>query len=299
MAEGIWLDYFNRFDLRREDLREGNYPRRLVQEPSTGKAIVLVHGLTDSPCLMMSLADHFYQQLGYSVYLPLLHCHGLRNPRGMRGVKLDAWLENVAYTIEAAAQENEHIAVGGLSTGGALALYFGATDNRVTGGIYLFSAALGLADHGMPGIGRVKEAALRSGLLTLVPSVYPLVGRNPCRYRRVPFVGARELIKLIDRLRLLLVSCDRENPLPKRIFSAWTEADQVIRVASLKALADHLAPENFVAFPIDADEKVKHAAVVLKEDLHAIGSGPPALPLERANPQFAEMAAAINRFEAG
>jgi alpha-beta hydrolase superfamily lysophospholipase len=296
-APDLWAEYLVGFGLREEQLREGNYPRKLVQQPSTDKAIVLVHGLTDSPYLMLALAEHFYQRLGYSVYLPLLQCHGLREPEGMRGVNLAAWLENVRFAVETARERNTHVAVGGLSTGGTLGLYLGCTDPRLTGGIYLFSVALGLADHGIPGLGWLKETLLRSGLLTLVASKKPLLGDNPYRYQRVPFNSARELVKLMTAIRALLTDRRRYGALPQRVFSAWTEVDQVIRVASIRRLADYLAPENLTTFPIDKHEQVEHACVVLREDIYAIGSGPPAVPLEKANPHFAAMMAAIDRFE--
>lgn len=296
MAQDIWSEYLSEFGLREGQLRDDNYPRRLLQPTPTGKAIVLVHGLTDSPYLMLSLAEHFYHQLGYSVYLPLLQGHGLRKPCGMKGVRLETWSANVGYAIEIAAVDHEHLSIGGLSTGGALGFYFGATDSRVTGDIYLFSAALGLADHGIPGFGFLKETALRSGLLSLLPSFASLVGDNPYRYERVPFNAARELVKQMDRIRAMLRQYDRSKPLEKRVFAAWTEADQVIRVASLQGLSAHLAAENFVAFPIAGHEQVQHACVVLRDDIYAIGGGPPDTPLEKANPLFTAMTLAINRF---
>ena len=83
---------------------------------------VLVHGLTDSPWFLQFLASHFHNQLGYDVYLPLLHMHGLREPHQMRGVSLGQWQENVRFAIHTAAGRSRHVAVGGLSTGGALSL---------------------------------------------------------------------------------------------------------------------------------------------------------------------------------
>ncbi len=295
MTKNLWSQYLARFGLREEQLRKDNYPRQMVQQPSTGKAIILVHGLSDSPRMMLALAEHFYR-LGYSVYLPLLQCHGLREPDGMKGVRLDTWLENVEYAIETAAGDNAHIGIGGLSTGGALAMYFGSTDARISGDIYLFSAALGLADHGIPGLGVLKEMSLRSGFMTLFPPFVSLVGNNPYRYKRVPFNAARELVELMDRISAMLASYSRQGPLGKRIFAAWTEADQVIRVAALRRLAGHLAPENFVTFPIAKAEGVKHACVVLRDDVYAVGSSPSAEPLAKANPRFAAMTAEIDRF---
>jgi hypothetical protein len=58
-------------------------------------------------------------------------------------------------------------------------------------------------------------------------------------------------------------------------------------------------PANrFVPFIIPATDHVEHACVVLKDPIHATGAEPGEAPLELANPRFAEMLAAIGRFEA-
>jgi esterase/lipase len=55
----------------------------MQHEGPTTKAIVLVHGLTVSPYFMTAIGDHFFQNLRYNVYLPLLQCHGLKEPKGV------------------------------------------------------------------------------------------------------------------------------------------------------------------------------------------------------------------------
>jgi hypothetical protein len=45
-----WLDYYQEFDyFSASTVRDGCYPRIMERERPTGKAIVLVHGLSDSP----------------------------------------------------------------------------------------------------------------------------------------------------------------------------------------------------------------------------------------------------------
>jgi esterase/lipase len=44
---------------------------------------VLIHGLTDSPYFMTAIGEYFFGNLGYNVYLPLLQCHGLKEPKGV------------------------------------------------------------------------------------------------------------------------------------------------------------------------------------------------------------------------
>lgn len=295
-AESVWSEYYKQFSYFSADrVRPGCHPRCLVHAPATGKAIVLVHGLTDSPYFMMALADHFYSKLGYSVYVPLLHCHGLKDPGGMEGVSLDEWKNNVRYAVEVASAADDLVAIGGLSTGGTLALYFSCTDPRINGDLYLFSAALGIYDGRWPFWGRFKELILRLGVPQLFEEKRPLIGSNPYRYTHVPYNSAAELAALIGELGPLLKKC-RAGGLAKRMFVAWTEADRVVRISALRLLRSRVAGGDFYPFIYTFDEGVAHACVVLKDSIYAAGSSPAEPPLERANPRFMEMLAAIDQF---
>ena len=76
-----WFDYYERFDYFTHDsVRDGCHPWIFRHATPSDKAIVLVHGLTDSPYFVTAIARHFHAQLGYDVFLPLLHCHGLKEP---------------------------------------------------------------------------------------------------------------------------------------------------------------------------------------------------------------------------
>ena len=116
-----WMGYYQRFNYFSADaVRDGCQPKIMEHEEPTEKAIVLVHGLTDSPYFMTAIGDYFFTTLGYNVYLPLLHCHGLKEPKGMEGVKLDEWKSNVNFALDVAASKANQVAIGGFSTGGTL-----------------------------------------------------------------------------------------------------------------------------------------------------------------------------------
>jgi alpha-beta hydrolase superfamily lysophospholipase len=154
-----WLDYYERFNYFSVGaVRDGCQPRIMEHQHSPEKAIVLVHGLRDSPYFMTAIGHYFFEKLGYNVYLPLLHCHGLREPKGMEGVKLDEWKANVNFAVDTAKSKAPLVAIGGLSTGGALSFYTAVKNPAITGTLYLFSAALDLV--GGPG-GVAGEAAER------------------------------------------------------------------------------------------------------------------------------------------
>lgn len=123
-----WLGYYDRFSyFSPEKVRDGCHPRIMEHPDSPKKAIVLVHGLSDSPYFMTAIGDYFFRDLGYNVYIPLLHYHGLNDPQKMEGVELEEWKANVSYGIETAATLSEQISVGGLSKGGTLSFYAACT----------------------------------------------------------------------------------------------------------------------------------------------------------------------------
>ncbi|MDX2447728.1 MAG: hypothetical protein QNK29_11105, partial [Desulfobacterales bacterium] len=114
-----WPEYEMEFPcFSGQALRPGCQPRKLLQNKPTEKAIVLVHGLTDSPFYMKAIGEYFYRSLGYNVYMPLLQCHGLKHPEGMMGVSLLQWKKNLRFAIRAAAENADRVSIGGLSTGG-------------------------------------------------------------------------------------------------------------------------------------------------------------------------------------
>lgn len=278
-------------------MRAECYPRKFLHAGKTGKAIVLVHGLTDSPFYMLAIARYFFENLGYDVYLPLLHSHGLKDPEGMAGVSLEHWKHNVHFALRTAAEGADRVSVGGFSTGGALSYYFGCTDPLVTGDIYLFSAAFGIYGGGYGIFGGMPEFLLRMPVIRFLIQKQPLrdlVGIHPYRYDHVPLKSAGELVRLISENNKLLQLPDMAV---KRIFAAWSEYDRVIDVNRLKRISQLSADNRFVSFVIPKDARLGHASVVLKEHVYAINCRPGDVALEVANPHFAEMMAAIARFE--
>lgn len=293
----LWPEYYQAFPaFSVETVRVGCHPKKMLHAAGAEKAIVLVHGLTDSPYFMSAIGEYFHGALGYDVYIPLLQCHGLKSPAGMAGVALDQWLENVCFAIRSAARGKPKVSIGGLSTGGALSYFLACTDARISGDLYLFSAALGLPAGPCCIPGWLKEWLLRLPLVDRLDRAWPLVGNNPYRYDRVSLNSAVELAQLIWKLNHLPLSFEGVGNPAGRIFAAWSEGDKVISLDKLRELQQRLPDNRFVPFIIPASDQVEHACVVLQDPIYALGAEPGAPPLERANPRFAEMLAAITRF---
>jgi esterase/lipase len=293
-----WMDYYKRFAyFSTGTVRDGCHPRVFKHPAATGKAIVLCHGLTDSPHFLTAIARHFYTHLNYDVYLPLLHGHGLKAPRGMEGVELGEWKANVRFAVQTAAARAERVSIGGMSTGGALSFYMACTKPRITGDLYLFSAALDLAGGPLGLIGEIKEWLLSTPFVDVIDSDKSLIGRHPYRYARVDMDGARELARLIKETDDLLNGFDAKAPFPKRVFAAHSECDSTADIQAIKNLKKKTVRGRFTSFFISKKLGVPHASLVLEEPIYASDAAEGEAPLEAANPKFAEMMTAITDFE--
>jgi len=292
--ENEWLGYYDRFGyFSPEAVRDGCQPRIMEHPEPPKKAIVLVHGLSDSPWFMTAIGDYFFKRLGYNVYMPLLHCHGLKEPNGMEGVELEEWKSNVSFAINTASAKASEVSIGGLSTGGALGLYMAAINPKIRGALYLFSAALDLAGGPLGLFGELKEKLLLTFLADLLDVNSPLIGDNPYRYSFVDMDGAAQLARLIKETDTIIRLFDPRFPFPEKVFAAHSESDETADIAGIETLRNVSDPERFRVFKIAKNLGVPHASVVLERPVVSKDGK----ELEPRNPLFPEMMQAISDFE--
>lgn len=285
-----WLAYYERFNyFAPEKVREGCYPRIMEHPTPTQKAIVLVHGLSDSPYFMTAIGNFFYQRLKYNVYIPLLHFHGLKEPNGMEGVELEEWKANVCFAIDSAASKSEQISIGGFSTGAALSFYCAVTNPKINNALYLFSAALDLKLDRTGLLGDLVERLLRTFLGDIVDSNKPLIGKNPYRYSRIDIDGVRELARLIKETDTLINGFSRKKPFPKKTFAAHSECDTIANITGVEEL--ERVSSHFAFYRIPKSLGVPHTSLILKDPIPNVGE-----PLETSNPEFENMMGAIDKF---
>ncbi|WP_457576871.1 alpha/beta hydrolase [Desulfomarina sp.] len=289
----MWEEYCTVFYPHRlDEIREGCSPVRLEHATGSERAVILIHGLSDSPWFLRGLAAFFHFRLGYDVYLPLLAGHGLKDPeKSMDSVSLEQWKENVEFAINSVSgkYKGRQLSVGGLSMGGALSYYFGCTNDAIDGELFLFSAAFGLKD-GFLGIeGRVKELLLRTPVTRLWKENKELTGKNPYRYEYVSINSVKELARLMDEIRKLNKFFSRSGSFPKPVFSAFSEFDDVVSLRALKNLISVVGGEQLTEFRIPAAEKVDHASLVLNKPI----CGASGKILEGENPLFEPMVESI------
>ena len=313
-----------------ERLRPGCQPFVLKHAGDQARdAVVLLHGLSDSPWFLRAIARELHQRGGLDVYVPLLQGHGLKEPKGMDDVTYETWLCNAGWAVRQARRSGGRLSVGGLSTGGALATLLAFRDQDgedlvtgeprgagtgaraptepvINGGVFLFSAALRLRSRYLIK-GKTVEQVLRSPIGSLLDAWKerfsvpdegqdPLIGDHPYRYKYVDLGAAGELAKvigLLDRKRRSRRWGDLRG-LQRPLFIAHSDADTTADIRALQNLrraSRKINANNVAFFKIGADFHVPHASVVLNE----IAYGQSGSPLEPANPFFAAMIDKIGR----
>ena len=184
---------------------EGPYNRSFEMAPAAPRgAVLLVHGLSDSPYSMRGLAETFFAQ-GYYVLVLRLPGHGTL-PSGLRDVRWQDWYGAVVLAARhAAAQagEGRPLLAGGYSTGAALLTLYSLRSledpslPRI-GRLFLVSPAIGIS----------RAAALTNIVagLSFIPyfekskwvDVYPEY--DPYKYNSFPVNAANQIHKLTREL---------------------------------------------------------------------------------------------------
>jgi esterase/lipase len=293
-----WDGYYQHFNKTKAEVRDGCHPQIFQHGDGDRPAIVLVHGLTDSPYFLKAIGEYFASEMGFDVYIPLLLAHGLKDPEGMKDAAADGWKQNVEFAIKAAKKSGGKISIGGFSTGGTLSVGMAiAYPNVINGGVFLFSAALGLASP----VGNLAERLLQTYILQPVLDhldKVPLVDNspwgNPYRYSHMDLGGAAELSKLIKELDDLGNKCVVQQPL----FAVHSEADTTAALDEVRGLVERSrkivapAPPRAELFKIGQYFHVPHASIVLEDPVVSKNGS----PLELANPFFKSMLQAIGEF---
>jgi esterase/lipase len=274
----------------RSDVRDRCHPQIFKHDDGQPRnAIVLVHGLTDSPYFMRDIGEYFCTGMGFDVYIPLLRAHGLKEPEDMKDASLIEWRKDVRFAVDAAKESKGKVSIGGLSTGGTLSVEMALTNKQsINGGVFLFSAALGLASKA----GNLGEILLRTPLSKIFDHIdkSSLINNspsgNPFRYSKMDIGGARELSKLIKELDLLT---DRDV-LNQPLFAAHSESDTTADIDEIEELVNRSKKAEM--FRIGKNFAVPHASIILKSPVLSLNNS----PLEPSNPFFDQMTKSLHTF---
>ena len=229
-----------------------DFNRSFVLEPN-GKpvgAVVLLHGLTDSPYSQRHIA-RFYRDQGFVAIVPRMPAHGTV-PAALTDVEWEDWMAATRLAVREARARTGPSAplhLVGFSNGGALALMYALdsiSDEKLArpDRLVLISP--------MVGITRVARLARLAGL----PSVLPAFAKaawlgivpefNPFKYNSFPVNGARQSYRLTQTLQERIARYAREGKLgqlpPTLTFQSLIDFTVSTR-AIVSALYAHL-PEN-------------------------------------------------------
>lgn len=179
-------------DLQQKILH-ANLPREWPADRQ--QAVILVHGLYDSPCIMQSLAQFFHRQ-SYVVRNLLLPGHGTV-PEALLACQGEQWLATVRFAINTLPESITQIVLVGFSTGGLLAqiLSQNAPDPRIKA---ILALAPALALHPLPGY-LLKKAWLIDALARFFPWSHQGTVYDYAKYTRHALNGALQVQRLIDR----------------------------------------------------------------------------------------------------
>lgn len=180
-------------------------------------AVVLIHGLTDSPYSMRHIAIH-YQQQGYVAIGIRLPAHGTV-PGALTDVDWQDWAAATRLAIrEAKALTAKQLPLHlvGYSNGGALALKYAldALDDPTLAKpqqVILISPMIGITAFarfaGVAGWPAVFPAFAKAAWLGIVPEY------NPFKYNSFPVNAARQSYRLTQALQTQLLAVSRQHTL--------------------------------------------------------------------------------------
>jgi alpha-beta hydrolase superfamily lysophospholipase len=203
-------------------------------------AVLLMHGLSDSPYAMRGMAEVF-QREGFHVVALRLPGHGTA-PSGLREVRWQDWYAAVAAAAKYAAARGgsgKPFYVGGFSTGAALATLYtvrSLDDSALPKpqGVYLVSPAIGISPSAaltnvISGLAFVP-AFEKSRWLDVLPEY------DPYKYNSFPVNAARQINALTGELADALASAGARGRL-----------DAMPRVVAFQSIVDSTITAREVA----------------------------------------------------
>jgi alpha-beta hydrolase superfamily lysophospholipase len=229
-----------------------NWNRSYILEPSGAPAgaVVLLHGLTDSPFSLRHIARR-YRDRGFVAIGIRLPGHGTV-PAGLTRVEWRDWAAATRLAVREARRRigpDKPLELVGFSNGGALALQYALDSienpalSRPTR-VILVSPMIGVTRYarfaGLAGLPAVFPAFARAAWLGIVPEF------NPFKYNSFPVNGARQSYLLTSTIQEQIARLHRENRLvalpPILTFQSVTDFT-VSTPAVMSSLYDQL-PEN-------------------------------------------------------
>lgn len=236
-------------------------------------AVVLLHGLTDSPYSLRHIA-RLYRDHGFAVVAIRLPAHGTV-PGALTEIEWESWVAATRLAVREArrriaAESPLHFA--GFSLGGALALKYaldaiGDKDLRRPDRLVLMTPMIGITPFariaGFAALPAVLPAFAKAAWLSVMPEF------NPFKYNSFPVNGARQSVRVADALQEQIARHAREGKLVHLppILTFRSAVDFTVSTSAIiSALYDRL-PSNgseLVLFDVNPDGKIRSAPALFR-----------------------------------
>ncbi|MEM6161290.1 alpha/beta hydrolase [Erwinia sp. P6884] len=227
-----------------------NRSYELLPQGTPRGAVVLLHGLTDSPYSLRHFAVN-YQQQGYVVVAIRLPGHGTV-PAALTKVEWEDWMAATRLAVREARQRvpaGAPLQIMGFSNGGALAMKYtlDALEDPslpLPSRLILISPMIGVSSYaryaGLAGLPSLLPAFARSAWLSILPEF------NPFKYNSFPVKAARQSWLLTSALQTQLHQ-ERENTLLDKappVLTFQSVADATVSTPAVIRALYNLLPDN-------------------------------------------------------
>lgn len=245
-------------------LRDWNRSYTLEPSGPPSGAVVLLHGLTDSPYSLRHIAS-YYRDRGFVAVAIRLPAHGT-TPAALTTVEWRSWVAATRLAVREARRRAPAplpIHIVGFSNGGSLALKYAldAIENKDLARadrLILISPMVGVTRFarfaGFAGLPAMFPAFAKAAWLSVMPEF------NPFKYNSFPVNGARQSYLLTDSLRTQIAALRQDGRLEDLppILTFQSVMDFTVSTpAVLSGLYDHLPANGSELVLFDVNRNVK------------------------------------------
>lgn len=209
-----WMKSERNFLTENRDLEiQLNSPKEYAPENPNGEAILLVHGLGDSPYSFVDIASRLSEK-GYLVRTMLLPGHGSK-VGDLKLVSAEIWQQSVEHQIKLLKQTSDRVWLGGYSTGANLVTSYALEDDSIQG-LILYSPGFDRNTNLLP---MAKWAQYFIEWADQDPET------NYLRYDSLPMVAAASYYDTTQQVKKKLEAIENYD---KPVFMLISEGDTVV-----------------------------------------------------------------------
>ncbi|MGQ8818383.1 alpha/beta hydrolase [Serratia sp. NA_13] len=287
--------------------QDWNRSYELLPQGEPRGAVVLLHGLTDSPYSLRHIAENYRQQ-GYVAVGIRLPAHGTV-PGALTDIEWQDWLAATRLAVREArskAGDDKPLHIVGFSNGGALAMKYAldALDDPQLAApqrLVLVSPMIGVTSFarfaGIAGWPAVFPAFAKAAWLGVLPEF------NPFKYNSFPVNGARQSYLLSNGLQQQIARGARDGKLDKLapILTFQSVMDSTVSTrAVIRALYNELPANGSELVLFDVNRTVNFGPLLRPNAAAAVGQLLPPPPrryqttvIANASPESTEAIASV------